>query len=100
MRARTRPQAGTGDERVADLERAALARGPWRRATTDVEVGLEHDAPGPALGVGPEVLELGDHEQVLEQVVDAEVLQGGDLDHDGVAAPRLGDEAVLGELLA
>ena len=70
---------GTGDERVADLEGALLHEDRGHRATADVEVGLEHDAAGPTVGVGPEVLELGDDEQVLEQVVDAEVLQRRDL---------------------
>jgi hypothetical protein len=35
---------------------------------------------------------------LFEQVVDTQVLQGRHLDDDGVAAPRLGHEAVLGEL--
>ena len=49
--------------------------------------------------VGSEVFDLGDHQQVVEQLLDADLLQRGDLAHDGVAAPRLGDEAVLGQLL-
>ena len=62
---------GAGDDRIADLERAALDEHGGDRATTDVEVGLEHDAGGPTLGVGPEVLDLGDEQEVLEQLVDA-----------------------------
>ena len=69
----------TGDERVADLERALLDEQVGDRAPADVEVGLEHDAAGPTVGRGPQVLELGDDEQVLEQVVDADALQRGDL---------------------
>ena len=53
MSARTRPQAGTGDERVADLERAALHEHGGDRAAADVEVGLEHDALRAAVGVRP-----------------------------------------------
>ena len=87
-----------GHDRVADLERALVDQDGGHRATADVEVGLEHDALGPAGRVGGELLELGHHEQLLEQVVDAEVLQGRHLDHDRVAAPRLGHEALLGEL--
>ena len=42
---------------------------------------------------------FGHHGQLLEQVVDPRALQGRHLDHDGVAAPRLGHEALLGQLL-
>ena len=71
-----------------------MATGP----RPDVELGLEHDALGPAGRVGRELLELGDDEQLLEQVVDAQVLGRRHLDDDRVAAPRLGHELVLGEL--
>ena len=88
----------TGHERVADPQRAPLHQHGGHRAPTDVEVGLEHDADGSTVEVAPQVLELGDDQQVLEQVVDAEVLQRRDLHHDRVAPPLLGLEAVLGEL--
>ncbi len=96
-----RPDAApgrAGDERIADPQRALLHQHGGHRAPTDVEVGLEHDADGPPVGVAAQVFELGHHQQVLEQVVDADVLQGGDLDHDGVARPLLGLQAVLGQL--
>ena len=51
------------------------------------------------VGVGPEVLHVGDEEQRLEQVVDAVAVEGGHGEHLDVAAPVLRDEAVLGELL-
>ena len=72
---------GAGDERVADPERAALDEHGGHRAAADVEVGLEHDARGAAVGVGLErqVLDVGHEQQLLEQVVDAEALQRGDL---------------------
>ena len=97
--ARTRPQAAPATRGSPTLRVPLLHEDRGDGATADVEVGLEHDAAGPTVGRGPQVFELGQHEDVLEQVVDAEVLQGGDLDHDGVAAPGLGDETVLGELL-
>ena len=50
------------------------------------------------VGLALEVFELGDHEQLIEQVVDAELLGRRHLDDDRVAAPRLGHELVLGEL--
>ncbi len=46
-----------------------------------------------------QLLHLGHEHDLLEQVVDARALQRGDLDHDGVAAPRLGNEPAFGELL-
>ena len=49
-------------------------------------------------GLALQVLELGDDQQVVEELVDAHVLEGGDLAHDRVAAPGLGHEAVLGQL--
>ena len=63
---------GAGHERIADAQRALLHQHGGHGAPADVEVGLEHDADGPAVGVAPQVLELGDDLQVLEQVVDAE----------------------------
>ena len=98
MSARTRPHAAPATSGSPTLRRAALHEDGGHGAAADVEVGLEHDAPGPPVGHGPELLELGDDEQVLEQVVDADALERRDLDHDRVAAPRLGDEAALGEL--
>ena len=76
---RTRPQAGAGDQRVADAQGALLHEHGGHGAPADVELGLEHGADGPAVDVAAEVLELGDDLEVLEQVVDAEVLQGRDL---------------------
>jgi hypothetical protein len=68
------------------------------RAAADVEVGLEHDALGPALGIGRELLDSATSQQLLVQIVDAEVLQGRHLDHDRVAAPTPRAPGLLGEL--
>ena len=87
MRARTRPQAAPATSGSPTRSVPCCDEDGGHRAAADVEVGLEHDARGPAVGVGRELLELGDDEQLLEQVVDAEVLQRRDLDHDRVAAP-------------
>ena len=101
MSARTVPHAApatTGSPtRSVPRSTRTVATGP----AADVEVGLEHDAPGRPFGVGHDrrVLEVGHQEDLLEQVVDAEVLQRGDLDGDRVAAPRLGLQPLLGELL-
>ena len=55
----------TGDQRVTDPERAVLHEDRGHRTPTDVEVRLDHDAAGAALGAGTQVLDLRDHEQVL-----------------------------------
>ena len=90
---------GTGDERLADLERAALHEERGDGAAADVEVRLEHHAGGAAVGAGLEVFHVGDEEERLEQVVDAVAVEGRHRDHLGVAAPVLRHEALLGELL-
>ena len=50
-------------------------------------------------GLARQLLDLGHQHELLEQLVDPGPLQGRDLDHDGVAAPGLGHEPALGELL-
>ena len=98
-----RPDAAplrTGDEGVADLERAALDQDADDRAAAGVELGLDHGARGRRVGVGAELLELGDQQDHVEQVVEALVGLGGDVAVDRVAAPVLGREAVGGELVA
>ena len=77
---RPHPAPGrAGDQRVADAQGALLHEHRGHGATADVELGLEHDADGPAVDVAAEVLELRDDLQVLEQVVDAGALERGDL---------------------
>ena len=51
------------------------------------------------VGRAVELGDVGDQQDLLEQLVDAGALEGRDLDADGVAAPLLGDEAVLADLL-
>ena len=70
------------------------------RAAAGVEVGLEHDALARPVGLAASSSSSATSEERLEQLVDAEALQGATLDDDRVAAPLLGDELVLGELLA
>ena len=98
MSARTRPQAAPATIGSPTCSVPCCDQHGGDRAPADVEVRLEHDADGAAVGVAAVVLDLGHDEQVLEQVVDADALQRGDLDHDGVAAPLLGHQALLGQL--
>ena len=99
MSARTRPQAapatsGSPTLRVPRWTRI-VATGPRPMSRLDSST-TPRARPS---GLARRSSSSATTSSVLEQVVDAEVLQRGDLDHDGVAAPRLGDEAVLGELL-
>ncbi|MNX73473.1 hypothetical protein D3C86_1048710 [compost metagenome] len=93
----------TGDradhEVVADLEGAVLDehRGDGPHAL--VELRLDDEALGHLLGVGLELEHLGDQQDHLEQVLEADLLLGRDGDHDGLTAPLLGDQLVLGQLL-
>ena len=88
-----------GHDRVADAQRALLHDHGRHRAAAGLEVRLEHDAACLALDARRQLLHLGHEHDLLEQVVDPGALQRRDLDRDGVAAPRLGHELALGELL-
>ena len=75
-----------GDERVADLQGAALDQDADHRAAAGVELGLDHGARGRRVGVGAELLELGDQQDHVEQVVEA--LVGLRRDVDSRRCPR------------
>ena len=87
-----------GDDRVADVQRAALDQHRGHRAAARVEVRLDHRARGRRVRVRLQLLDLGDQEDVLEQVVEVLVRLRRDVDEDRVAAPVLGVEALGGEL--
>ena len=53
-----------------------------------------------SVGVGAQLLQLGDQQDHVEQVVEAFVGLGGDVAVDRLASPVLGREAVGGELVA
>ena len=93
--------AAAGDDGVADAQRAALDDHRGDGTAALVQVGLEHERPGRHLRVRRErrVVEVGEQQDRLEQLVDAETLVGRDLVDDGVAAPLLGHELLLDELL-
>ena len=89
---------GAGDDRVADLQRAALDEHGDHGATARIELGLDHGAGGLGVRVGGELLELGRQLQALEQIVEALARLGRDVDEHRVAAPLLGLEPELGHL--
>ena len=78
---------GPGDERVADAQRAALDQDRDDGPAAGVELGLDDDAARLGVGVGDELLELGDDEDRLEQLVEALPGLGRHVDVLGLAAP-------------
>ena len=88
-----------GDDGVADAERAAADQHGRHDAAARVDLGLDDEPAGRRFGVGLEVADLGHEQEHVEEVVEADALLGAGLDEDVVAAPLLGHDAVLGELL-
>src|ERR1019366_8444810 len=68
-------------------------------AAPAVELGFDDGAHGRAAGVGLEVLHIGHQEDHFEQQLEVLVDLGGDRNHDDIAAPILGQQAAVGELL-
>ena len=94
--------AAAGDDRVADAQRAALDERGDDRAAARVEVRLEHERPRRRLRVGASAASSTSATSRIdvEQLVDADARGRGDVDDDRVAAPLLGHELLLDELLA
>ncbi len=90
---------GAGHDGVADAQRPLLHDHRGHRAASRLEVRLEHDPARLALDPGRQLLHLGHQNDLLEQALDPRALEGRDLDHDRVAAPGLGHQLALGELL-
>ncbi|MPN31447.1 hypothetical protein SDC9_178921 [bioreactor metagenome] len=85
---------------VAAMESALLDDDRRHRALAFVKVSLDDGAGRRGLGIGLELLHLGDDKQHLKKFVDVEPLFGRHIDHYRIAAPLFGDEAVIGKLLA
>ncbi len=88
-----------GHDGVADADGAALDQHGDDHAATDVDLGFDDGAAGRRVGVGLEVGDVGDELQHVEEVVEPDVLLGAGFDEHRVAAPLLGHDAELGELL-
>ncbi len=89
-----------GDQRIAHVQGTAGHEHRGNRAAALVELSLEDVARSERIGVGLEFEHVGLEQDGLEQVVDTDLLLGGDVDEHVLSAPLLGDDAVLGELLA
>ena len=89
---------GAGHDVVADLERAALDEDRHDGAAARVELGLDDDAGGLRVRVGLELLDLGQQDDRLEQVVEVLLRLGRDVDEHRLAAPLLRLQAERGHL--
>ena len=89
-----------GDQRVAHMQGTAGHEHGGNRAAALVELSLEDVARSEGVGVGLELEHVCLEQHGLEQVVDTDLLLGRDVDEHVLSAPLLGDDAVLGELLA
>ena len=90
---------GAGDNDVALMQGTVLNQQGGHRAAALVQACLDDGALGGAVGVGLQLADLGGQGEHLQQVIHAHTGLGGDGAHDGVAAPLLAHQAVLGELL-
>src|SRR6266508_3651830 len=99
---RAHPAVGpAGHDRVTDVEHALLDQHRGHRAPALVQVRLDRDALGRTVDRRPQLQRGIRREQHrLQQRVDVEPGLGRDVDEHRLAAVLLGDQAVLGELLA
>ena len=88
-----------GDDDVTLMERAVLHEHGHDRAATLVHAGLDDRAAGGTVGVGLELQNFGEQDQVFEQFVHALAGLGRNRADDRLAAPLFGHETILRELL-
>ena len=88
----------SGDEVVADSERAVLHQDRGDRTAPAIELGLENRAHRAFLRVCLELENVRREQDHLEQQIQVLPLLGRHVHGDGGAAPGFGDEAELGEL--
>ena len=93
--------ARTGHDRVADVQRAALDQHGGHRTAALVQMRLDGHTLTVHLRVGPQVEgRVGGQDDRLQQLVEADPGDRGDVDEHRVAAVLLRHQAVLGELTA
>ena len=88
-----------GDENIALLEGAVLHQKGGHGASGLIQPRFDDHALGQTVGIGLELLHLGGEDDHFQKLVDALACLGGDGADDGLAAPLLGHQVVLGELL-
>jgi hypothetical protein len=87
------------DDRIADPQRALLDEEAGHDAAALVDRCVEADAGGATIGIGAEVMQFGDRQQRVEQMIDALARDGTGLHDFGLAAPLRGQEFVGRQLL-
>ena len=94
-------EGGSGNDRVADLERASMDEDSGNGATSTIEVCFDDEAFGILMRIGPQV-ERGIRGQNdgSEQVIETRTDLGRDVDEHRVAAVLFGHETIFGELTA
>ncbi|MCD6032398.1 MAG: hypothetical protein K0S78_4580, partial [Thermomicrobiales bacterium] len=90
---------GPRHNHVARVEGAALHQQRGDGAAGAVDLGFDHDTGGRLVRVGLQLVHVGDETDDLQQIIQPHLLQGRDLDEGDVAAPLLGHDLDLGELL-
>ena len=83
-----------GDDDVADHQRAGLDQHGGDRAAALVELGLDDDAFGRAVGIGLEVENFGLQQDGFEQLVEVGALGRRNLDVEHLAAHRFDEHFV------
>ena len=89
--------SGTGDDDIAGVQGAVLHQNGGNGALALVQTGLDDRTLGAAIGVCLQLHDLSFQSNALQQVVDAHAGQGRHRDAGHIAAPVLGDDAVLGQ---
>ena len=91
--------SGTGNDYIAELERAVLDENCHDGTTTLVKASLDDSALCGTVRICLELLNLGENDKVFKQIVDAHTGLCGNGANNGITAPLLGYDIVLGELL-
>ena len=81
------------------MQGAVLYQQGGHGAAALVQPGLDDGAVGGTVGVGLQLPHLGGKDHHVQQVVNAHARLGGDGADNGLAAPLLGHQLILGELL-
>ena len=84
---------------ITVVKRTVLNQNRRYGAATLIQLCLDDNTLGAAVGVRLELLDLGNEQNALEQLVDALTRQCRDGYAHDVASPLLGNEVVLGQLL-
>ena len=89
----------TGNDNISLMESTILNQQSSHRATALVQTGLDDRTGGGTVGVSLQLRHLGSKGHHLQQVIDTHTSLGGNGADNGLAAPVLGHQLILSELL-